>query len=88
MLFGMRYDKHWRHPKHEFDLPTTNKHNSVKLYGNQRVAPIENNVRNQNKDVPTPISLTTTLNEVRRKSCRIITDMRSYSKALLWGSQI
>lgn len=68
VLFGMRYDKHWRHPKHEFDVPTTNKHNSVKLYGNHKVAPIENNVRNQNKDVPTPINLTTTLNEVRKKN--------------------
>ena len=58
----MRYDKHWRHPKQEFDSKS-NTHN-LSLYGNQRVAPVENNIIIQNKDVPNPINITTSLNKV------------------------
>lgn len=63
VLFGMRYDKHWRHPKQEFDSKS-NTHNNLSLYGNQRVAPVENNIIIQNKDVPNPINIATS-NKVR-----------------------
>lgn len=65
VLFGMRYDKHWRHPKQESDLPV-NKNNNLTLYGNQRVAPLDNNIIIQNKDAAPPISITTSLNKVQR----------------------
>lgn len=65
VLFGMRYDKHWRHPKHEFDSQS-NKRTGLKFNGSQRIAPLENNVILQNEDDSTPISITTTLNKVSR----------------------
>lgn len=63
VLFGMRYDKHWRHPKQEFDSQTK-RNNNLTLYGNQRVAPIENSMVIPTKDVPNPLNIATTLNKV------------------------
>lgn len=72
----MRYDKHWRHKKQEFDVPSminrnlnnnNNNHhgNNVSLFGTQRVAPehkVEQVVTDVNRNVSIPIRITTLQN--------------------------
>ncbi|XKL61113.1 hypothetical protein PGB90_008170 [Kerria lacca] len=87
VLFGMRYDKHWRHPKQESDLPV-NKNNNLTLYGNQRVAPLDNNIIIQNKDAAPPISITTSLNkEKHRRKARLQLRLLTHHVILYCGSQ-
>ncbi|XP_065215872.1 glycine receptor subunit alpha-2-like isoform X2 [Planococcus citri] len=87
VLFGMRYDKHWRHPKQEFDSKS-NTLNNLSLYGNQRVAPVENNIIIQNKDVPNPINIATTLNKDKNHTkARLQLRLLTHHAILYCGSQ-
>lgn len=69
VLFGMRYDKHWRHPKKEFDSQLnihSNKNNKLGYNSDHRIAPLDDSVVIQDKEITTPVTLTDTLNKVSK----------------------
>lgn len=68
VLFGMRYDKHWRHPKKEFDsqLNMHSNKNRLGYNGDHRIAPLDDSVVIQDKEITTPVTLTDALNKVSK----------------------
>lgn len=90
VLFGMRYDKHWRHPKKEFDsqLNMHSNKNRLGYNGDHRIAPLDDSVVIQDKEITTPVTLTDALNKDKnQQKARLRLRMLTHHVILYCGSQ-